>query len=399
MKGNSKTFFYIKSVLLLLSLCLSLEAYGEESKSRKIVVFHDWFINESAQDSLLNKSGALKHKSLKLINGAAVDLSAQTEKVLEEKKEILRIDNDLTLCAFQTYTQSKKKGPNPQEDQEIPWNIFKVGAHLAWTTTAGKTVRVAVCDTGIDLDHPDLVENIAGEVNLAKPNKSGDDDSGHGTHIAGVVAAVDNWIGVVGVGPNISLYAVKVLDHKGKGWLSDLIDAFDWCIANDIQVINMSFGTLEDNSSFQEAVRDVFSAGIVLVAAAGNRGEEGGEISFPARYPETIAVSAVDIYGNLASFSSYGAEIDLTAPGVEIKSTYENGMYEFMSGTSMSTPHVTGAVALLLTTVPSDMYDINGNGFWDPAEVKLKLVRTAQDLGLDPVQQGAGLVRADEAIR
>jgi len=217
--------------------------------------------------------------------------------------------------------------------------------------------------------------------------------------VAGVVAAADNLIGVVGVGPEIALYAVKVLNHKGKGWLSDLIDALDWCIANDIQVINMSLGTLNDNPSFHEAVQRVYKTGIVQVASAGNNGEEGGDISFPARYPETIAVSAVDMFGNFASSSSYGDAIDLTAPGVDIRSTYEDGGYEIFDGTSMSAPHVTGAAALILSASPLGLYDENGNGFWDPSEVKIKLMRTALHLGLPAVQQGAGLVRADEAIR
>lgn len=399
MNGKSRTTTCIKSVFLLFYLCLSLGAVSGESKSRKIVIFQDWFSGEAAQDYLLSKSGALKHKSLKLINGAAVDISSQMEKALKEKKEILRIDDDLILCAFQTYIQNKKKGTDPQPDQEIPWNISQVGAELAWTATTGKAVRVAICDTGIDLDHPDLIENIAGEVNLIKSKKSGDDDSGHGTHVAGVVAAADNQIGVVGVGPGIALFAVKVLDHKGRGWLSDLIDAFDWCIANDIQVINMSFGTLNDNPSFHEAVQRVFETGIVQVASAGNNGEEGGDISFPARYPETIAVSAVDMFGNFAPFSSYGDEIDLTAPGVDIRSTYDDGDYEIFDGTSMSAPHVTGAAALILTTPPPGIFDENGNGFWDPSEVKIKLMLTASHLGLPAEQQGAGLVRADEAIR
>jgi subtilisin family serine protease len=399
MKSKSRAATCIKSAFLLFCLCLSLGAVSGEKKSRKIVIFQNWFSSEDAQDYLLSKSGALKHKSLKLINGAAVDISSPLEKELKEKKEILRIDDDLILCAFQTYTQNKKKGTDPQPNQEIPWNISKVDADLAWTTTMGKAVRVAICDTGIDLDHPDLIENIAGEVNLIHKKKSGDDDSGHGTHVAGVVAAADNQIGVVGVGPEIALYAVKVLDNKGRGWLSDLIDAFDWCIANDIQVINMSFGTSNDSPSFHEAVQRVFETGIVQVASAGNNGQEGGDISFPARYPETITVSAVDMFGNFAPFSSYGAEIDLTAPGVDIRSTYDDGDYEIFDGTSMSAPHVTGAAALILTTFPKRKFDENGDGIWNPAEVKIKLKQTALHLGLPAEQQGAGLVRVYEAIR
>ena len=399
MNNKIKNPIYLYCAAILLGLCFPAAILGGESNSRKIVVFHDWFSSSKAQINLLDNSGALKHKSLKLINGVAVDVSPQMVKELKLKDEILRIDDDLILSSLQTHGVNKKEETDPQPAQEFTWNIFMIGANVAWSETKGTAIKVAICDTGIDLDHPDLIGNIAGDVNLIKPKKTGDDDSGHGTHVAGVVAAVDNQIGIVGVGPEIALYAVKVLDKKGRGWLSDLIEAFDWCIANGIQVINMSFGTLVDNPSFEAAVQHVYNASIVQVAAAGNRGEEGGDISFPAGYQETIAVSAVDEFGNAAPFTSYGPAIDLTAPGVDIRSTYDDASYDVMSGTSMSSPHVTGVVALLLTTSPKGSFDENKNGLWDPSEVKIKLMESAQNLGLPPKIQGAGLVRADEAIR
>jgi subtilisin len=232
---------------------------------------------------------------------------------------------------------------------------------------------------------------------MIKPGKSAKDDNGHGTHIAGVIAAVNNDIGVIGTGPKIHLYAVKILDKKGRGWLSDLIEGLDWCIDNEMQVVNMCFGSYYDNQSFHDAIIEAYLAGITLVASAGNNGEYDGFIEYPAKYPETIAVSAVDQYGNFASFSSFGPEIDLIAPGVDIKSTYKKGSYEFMSGTSMSAPHVTGVVALLLKTKVTG-YDFDRDKRWDPYEIKVKLKATAEALGLDPVKQGAGLVRADFAI-
>jgi len=242
---------------------------------------------------------------------------------------------------------------------------------LVWSETQGDPVRVAVLDSGIDLDHPDLFENIKGHINIIRPKKSGDDDSGHGTHVAGIVAAVDNAIGVIGVGPQIDLYAVKVLDKKGRGYLSDLIDALNWCIENDIQVINMSLGSQQDNASFHEAVQNAYHAGIVQIAAAGNYGLEGGAISYPAIYSETIAVSSIDSLGNWDPYSSYGEQIDLIAPGVDVRSTYKDGLYARISGTSMAAPHVTGTVALILSTVPGSFFD---------------------------EQEGAGLVRADRVI-
>ncbi len=377
------------------SFCVAVET----APQRKIVVFKRIFDKGPSQDSLLKKSGAIKIKSLKLINGAVVHMSSQAERFLECQDEVLRIDKDIVILSAQVQLEKKGKKVPHQPNQEFPLNMTMVGANMAWAQTTGTAIRVAVIDTGIDLDHPDLFENIKGQVNIIKPKKSGDDDSGHGTHVAGIVAAADNLIGVIGVGPEIHLFAVKVLDKKGRGWLSNLIDGLNWCINNDIQVINMSLGSLEDNPSFYEAVRSAFSAGIALVAAAGNFGLESGEISYPARYSETIAVSSVDQFGNFDPYSSSGAEIDLAAPGVDVKSTFINGFYALMSGTSMATPHVTGTVALILSTIPSSPFDVNHNGIWDPSEILVKLKSTTQSLGLPVEQQGAGLVRADKAIR
>lgn len=389
----------IGSMILILSVFFSLCAASETGQSRKIVVFKKSFDRGSSQDILLKKSGALKIKSLKLINGTVAHLSPQTERILKSKDEVLRIDEDFFIHTAQIQLKNKDKKVQDQPLQEFPWNMLMIGADLAWPQTQGTAVRVAVIDTGIDLDHQDLYDNIKGNINIIKHKKTGDDDSGHGTHVAGIVAAVDNLIGVIGVGPKIDLYAVKVLDKKGRGWLSDLIDALDWCIDNDIQVINMSLGSLQDNLSFHEAVQNAYQGGITLIAAAGNYGQEGGAISYPARYPETIAVSSVDQFGNLDPFSSRGAEIDFAAPGVEVRSTFNDGYYMLLSGTSMAAPHVTGTVALILSTVPDNLFDANNNGIWDPSEILVKLKLTAQSLGLPVQQQGAGLVRADEAIR
>ncbi|MBI2588078.1 S8 family peptidase, partial [Candidatus Azambacteria bacterium] len=222
--------------------------------------------------------------------------------------------------------------------------------------------------------------------------KTGNDDNGHGTHVAGTVAAVNNTIGVVGVGPDVHLYAIKVLNRNGSGFLSDVIEGIQWAIANGMQVANMSLGTSSDIQSFHDAVIAARNAGIVQVAAAGN---SGGAVSFPAAYPEMIAVSATDQNNSIASFSSRGPEVDLAAPGVSIPSTYKGDSYATLSGTSMATPHVTGAAALVLKTVPG-IYDTNANGVWDPNEVQAKLEAGASDLG-EPGKDslyGAGLLNA-----
>ncbi len=397
MKRESLLVIKIFAFLVFLNFSAQSSNAVPSEHPRKIVVFKKSYSQEADQDALLRNFGALKIKRLNLINSQAVHLPPGAEKRLKRKNEILRIDEDLVITAVSKKRKGKgkhKPKPPPQPPEELPWGIQRIYADLIWEVTTGSMVKVAILDTGIDLDHPDLWRNIKGGINTIKPRKSADDDNGHGTHLAGTVAAIDNDIGVIGVGPDIYLYAVKVLDKKGEGWLSDLIDALDWCIDNKIQVVNMSFGSLEGNESFHEAIIRAHQAGITMVASAGNNGEDGGLIEYPASYPETIAVSAVDEYDNFASFSSYGLEVDLTAPGVNILSTYRNGFYATMYGTSMSAAHVTGTVALILTTSPRRRYDMDRDRIWDPNEIRERLIDTAEDLGLSYEHQGAGLVRA-----
>jgi subtilisin family serine protease len=375
--------------LFLGFISMSLFAQGPDVYSRKIVVFQEWFVNEASQRALLRNFGAVVNKPLRLINGMAVYLPKQAEEVLLHRHEISRIDDDLVISASDKPVMELGKPKPSQPPQEIPWGIDRIEADLVWNRTTGLGVKVAVVDTGIDLDHPDLINNIKGNVNCINPRKSGDDDNGHGTHVAGIIAAVNNQIGVIGVGPEISLYAVKVLDRNGKGWLSDLIEGLEWCINNKMDIVNMSLGSSSDNQSFHDAIRKAYEAGIIQVAAAGNNGLTDGSIDYPAKYPETIAVSAVgqNSDGSLypANFSSYGPEIDLTAPGVSIKSTYINGNYKTFDGTSMATPHVSGVAALTISI----------KGRMSPDELKTYLKNRAENLGLDPYKQGAGLIRAD----
>jgi subtilisin family serine protease len=254
-----------------------------------------------------------------------------------------------------------------------------------------------VLDTGIDLSHPDLATNIKGGYNALNPLKQPGDGNGHGTHVAGIIGALDNEIGVIGAAPAADLYAVKVLGNGGSGKLSDVIEGLEWAVAHGMQVVNMSFGATTGNESFHNAIVAAYNAGIVLIAAAGN---EGGPVSYPAAYPEVIAVAAIDSNDAVPSWSNSGPEIDLAAPGVNILSTYKGSTYSTLSGTSMAAPHVAGAAALVMTLPVPAVYDLDGDGAWDPAEVQRRLQDTAQDAGpsgFDPYY-GWGIVNALSAL-
>lgn len=398
MKNKLFSILLLSAMIFFGGIVLNGKTSGKEIKERKIVVFEENFVNESAQDELISKTGGVKVKSLKLVNSAVLLGDPASVKALKDKKGIKRIDDDIEVYAlvdFDFQAKVNKKASSPQSPQSLPWGIDRVDAEKIFSFNSGTSAKLGIIDTGIDLFHPDLQANIKGGVNTINPLKNANDDNGHGTHVAGTAAAINNSIGVVGVGPEINLYAIKVLNRNGSGFLSDVIEGIQWAIANDMDVVNMSLGTSSNIQSFHDAVVAAKNAGIVVVAAAGNSGRTGGTVSYPAAYPEAMAVSATDSSDNLASFSSRGPEVDIAAPGVSVYSTYKGSSYATFSGTSMASPHVAGAAALVIKT-PIGIYDSNLNGLWDPAEVKSKLEATATDLGVGGRDNlfGAGLLNA-----
>lgn len=365
-----------------------------EHPQRKIIVFKSGVLNEPAREELIRKFDGVLIKDLKLINGKAVLLPPKAEKALAKMEGILRIDDDVVVEALIKGGISAKPAPS-QPAEVLPWGVNRIDAGKVWDTTTGDPIKVAIIDTGIDVLHPDLKDNLKGGVSAVAYTTKYNDDNGHGTHVAGITAAIDNEIGVIGVGPKIDLYAVKALNKQGSGYLSDIIEGLDWAIANNMQVVNMSLGTSANILSFKEAVQRVNAAGIVQVAAAGN---SGGAVIYPAAYPEVIAVSAIDKTDIIASWSSRGPELDLAAPGVSIYSTYKGQTYTALSGTSMASPHVAGAAALVLTQTAK--CDANLDGVCSPLEVQQRLEQTAEDLGAGGKDNlyGAGLVDAEAAV-
>ncbi len=360
-----------------------------ESGARKIVVFKQGFVlNETAKDSLVKKFGAVKIKNLKLINGMAVFLPPQAERALAAQADVLRIDDDAVV-------QTMGKPAPVQPAQVTPWGVSKVNAPQAWNIANGAAIKVAVLDTGIDIKHPDLLTNLKGGFSAVSYTASYNDDNGHGTHVAGTIAAVNNTVGVVGVAPQVNLYAIKALDRRGSGYVSDIIEGLDWAVQNGIQVVNMSLGTASNIQSLHDAVIRANAAGIVQVAAAGN---ESAAVIFPAAYQEVIAVAATDSANAVAYFSNRGLEVDLAAPGVKIYSTYKGQTYATLSGTSMATPHVSGAAALVLSAPAKCDLDLDGR--CSPAEIQQRLEATATDLGAagKDTLYGSGLVDVYRAV-
>ena len=360
-----------------------------------IVVFQDNVDNpRGLANALARDNGfALRGTYSFAIKGFAARMPATVAKRLALDPDVAYVEPDVYAHAF-------LHGNN---FQTMPTGVERIGAHLNATANIDGVdervdVDIAIIDTGIDLDNPDL--NVFRAVDCTKgPNcergGDGDDGNGHGTHVAGAAAALDNGIGVVGVAPGARIWGVKVLRNDGSGFFSDIIEGIDYVTAHadEIEVANMSLGGTGSLNSLRTALQNSVATGVVHVVSAGNAspgyaprdvyGNDGvfpsGDDIIPAAYPEVATISALGdsdgqvgglgpdtsdgLDDTLASFSNYsnsvvggnpvissGAAIDLAGPGVDITSTWIDGLYGTISGTSMASPHVAGAAALEIAT-------------------------------------------------
>lgn len=234
-----------------------------------------------------------------------------------------------------------------------PPGVSLLAARRMWASTQGEDSVVAVVDTGVDYNHPDLKANIIGGASFVATEKDYMDQNGHGTHVAGTIAANNQ---ILGVAPAAKILVVKVLNKDGsgsyRGITSGLKFARQWRgpQGQKVNVINMSLGGPEPEAEMYKEILRGINSGITVVCAAGNEGdgrEETHEISYPAYYQETIAVGAVNLQNRIANFSNTNEHIDIVAPGVETYSTYPGGRYVKLTGTSMAAPHISGAAALI----------------------------------------------------
>ncbi len=277
---------------------------------------------------------------------------------------------------------------------EVPKGIEIIKAAEIWEKTKGTGITVAVLDTGVDTDHPDLKDRIAGGRNFTTDDQSNpdiyEDYNGHGTHVAGTIAAIDDGKGVVGVAPEVSLLIIKVLDKNGSGQYKWIIDGINYAVEQKVDIISMSLGGPEDVPELHEAIKHAIKNNVLVVCAAGNDGdgdEETDELGYPGCYNEVICVGAIDLERNSSPFTNSNNEIDLVAPGEKILSTYLNGKYATLSGTSMATPHVSGAMALIKVMANQSF----GRNLTEP-ELYAQLIKRTIPLGKSPKLVGNGLL-------
>ncbi|WP_308637273.1 S8 family peptidase [Paenibacillus silvisoli] len=334
----------------ILRLLHSALTYTASAAKRRIVRFrqqsdyerflHEWSMIDK---SLAGASDAVRH--LPFIQGFSLRVSG--ELLRSHARDGIWIEND-PLISVHNSTSTYK--PVIRE-KGIPWGVQEIKAPLAWSMTTGHRVKVGVIDTGVDFSHPDLKQSLGRGINLLNRGTLPHDDNGHGTHIAGTIAAANQLHGMIGVAPRATVYPVKAFDQNGSAFVSDIVLGIDWCVRNHMDIVNMSFGMKTRSKSLLTAVTNAYNAGVIIVASSGNDGKRKS-IDYPARYPQTIAVGATNRLRRIAPFSNRGLYIDVYAPGDKIVSAWLRGKYNEMSGTSMATSHVSGAIALLLAMRP-----------------------------------------------
>ena len=387
----------VVTLLILSAIPLFVDA-GQTETVKVIIGFEG-----KPDPSIVHAHGGRIKYQYTIINAIAAEMPGQAINALKNnpKIEYVEIDQEVHVLG-----------------ETLPWGVDRIDAELVWNGTedgcdvtpgsnAGDGIKVAILDTGIDYDHPDLNNNVVGGESFVDYTTDYMDDNGHGTHCAGIVAAEDNDIGVIGVAPEADLYGVKVLDSEGRGYESDVVAGAEWAVDNGMQIISMSLGSDSGLPSLHAALDNAYAAGLLSVAATGNDGNppgKGDNVDYPARYDTVIAVAATNQNDERAKWrggtgSSTGPDVELAAPGDKIYSTLRDNTYGTKSGTSMACPHVAGTAALVMASPIDSAYDFNENGSWDNDEVRQKMDDTAQDLG-DAGRDnlyGYGLVDAEAA--
>lgn len=380
---NKRSLFLVTLFFQIITVFFASHLFAAEKPV--IVVFKD-------------KPGYKEVGKMKLHNGKIKRIHPFIKAISVTLNEaaIAQLSNDPQIAYIEEDVMLSLVTPQAGGEFTDSWGVGHIGALSAHAAGfKGNGIKVAVIDTGIDYMHQDLIDNYKGGYDFVFEDADPYDDSynSHGTHVSGIIAAAVNGTGIVGVAPEASLYAVKVLDGAGFGMLSDILAGIEWSVLNGMDVINLSFGSIYYIQSLEDACNNAYDNGVLIVAAAGN--SKGGEVVYPAKHSSVVAVSAIDANDTIGSFVAIGPEVEFAAPGINILSTVTpaNGNYGYLHGTSQAAPYVAGAAAVLLSS--GKFEDLNGDGVQDHKDVRLTLIQDALDLGTAGFDElyGYGMVR------
>lgn len=312
-------------------------------------------------------------------------LKPKQAKALLNNENILRVELDKPISILQNHEHNKFTRP------EDSWGVNSIHSSEANNFTKGKGIKVAVMDTGIDHSHEQLNSNYKGGVSFVEDEKDVMDFNGHGTAIAGIIGSQNKEFNI-GIAPDIDLYAIKIVNRKGIGNTSYILNALEWCIKNNIHVVNMSLGDSGIDPNLETMCNLAWNKGVLIVSAAGNNGKE---VVAPAKFSSAIAVSAIDKNNQIYINSSRGPKIELCAPGVRIVSTLPGNKYGLFSGTSFACPHVTGTAGLCISSHRWPPLDFKQN-----SAIRRLLISTADKI-TDSFRNdffGFGKVNAEKSV-
>lgn len=356
-----------------LALVLSLLVYEKQPAAAKTQNQEDY-----NQVMVTYKSNQEDVKTIEVPTGES---TSDFINKLEDQPNIVHVEQDYAMNRSATSN-------DPYISKQ--WYHQIIGTKDAWEVTTGSNdIVVAVIDDGIDLHHRDLKKQIISPYDVVLNSKSRISIGEHGTHVSGIIAStMNNGVGGTGIAPNVKIMPINVFDGDSALY-SDVITGIQYAIEQDADIINLSLGGTEPSRMLNDAIQRAYKAGILVVAAAGNEGEN--VYDYPAAYDHVLAVSATDSSDRITDFSNYGTDIDLAAPGTDIYSTFPHNQYEFLSGTSMATPVVAGVAALVWSANPS----------LTNTQIEEYLYQTADDLGPrgKDVYYGNGRINASKAVK
>lgn len=331
----------------------------------------------------------ITHQRLAKLNAISLPKEKVTDLLGQlNRRDIELITEDIKIQLIARPKIRRKRNRLARPVVQVPWGIQRIGVYYTSIPKRFYRPRIAILDSGVS-NHPNILLSSlrANFTNETLP----DDLNGHGTHIAGIIGGFSPVHKSVkytfrGVYPKLPLISVKAFGQDGFGSLSSIIQGIEWCMDNDIRVINMSFGIKHHHPLLHQIIRLAYLEGILMVAASGNEGKPG--LTFPARYPEVFSVGSMNKENQVSSFSQFGSNLDVVAPGEEIISTWLQHRFATLSGTSMACAHVTGLLAIMLALRPE----------LTPGRAKEYLLAHTEPLPVSYLLQGHGLVSVKKII-